>query len=175
MPPQEQCLFASVAEEEEQHVTTAIKATMKPQHEQQQQKSSDDERFINAPTSHNKITAPCFRLGAWGDAGATGEPSLNLPFVFPESTTWDNDDDDSQSCDWSVASSEDSSVYWDANAKFENSESRVRFCPDLVSDVRHYTKPCHEDCKNMYYTAHELQRMIDDFVRAGGTTLLSPA
>jgi hypothetical protein len=133
---------------------------------------------MNSPASNNKITTPCFRLGAWGD-DEPNNTTTNLPFAFPEcrDTSWDNDDDnddnDSQSCDWSVASSgDDSSVYWDAK---DEHNSVVRFSPDLVTDVRHYTKPCHEDCKNMYYTAHELQRMIDEFVRAGGTSLLSPA
>ena len=49
---------------------------------------------------------------------------------------------------------------------------RVYFCPEVVSNVSYYERAPLEDVKNLYYTAHELQKMIDDFVAQGGTKLL---
>ena len=52
------------------------------------------------------------------------------------------------------------------------STRKVHFCPEVVSNVCYFERAASEDHKNMYYTAHELQRMIDDFVAQGGSSLL---
>ncbi len=49
---------------------------------------------------------------------------------------------------------------------------KVHFGPEVVSKVCYYERAALEDHKNMYYTAHELQRIIDDFVAQGGRSLL---
>ena len=50
---------------------------------------------------------------------------------------------------------------------------KVHFGPEVVSKVCYYERAALADHKNMYYTAHELQRMIDDFVAQGGRSLFS--
>jgi hypothetical protein len=109
----------------------------------------------------------------------------------------DNDGDDDSDC-WSVASSQrsikggddaanvsegdDDSVLAEVddflamNPEVEdgvkNRPRKVNFCHTLVSDVRYYERAAYEDYKNLYYTAHELQRMIDENVAKGGRSLI---
>lgn len=161
--------------------------TMKPQH-----CTTDFTMFATQP-----MTSPCFSLGAWRDEEKEPQNRLfdGLPFAFPEcqNTSWDQDnDDDSQSCDWSVASS-DTSISWD-HCEEENEEDEalstelddylnlciqkqqderprlVHFCDTTM--VETFVKVAPEYHKDLYYTAHELQRMIDDFIAEGGSKLL---
>jgi hypothetical protein len=112
----------------------------------------------------------------------------------------DHDGDDDSDC-WSVASSQQSIECDDAgdNAseagdddsvlaelddylamtsheceqqQMEDRPRKVSFCHTLVTEVRYYERAAYEDYKNLYYTAHELQRMIDEFVAQGGRSLL---
>ena len=110
----------------------------------------------------------------------------------------DNDGDDDSEC-WSVASyqqsvecddaainvseGDDDSVLAELDTYLamntdeledvvKNRPRKVNFCHTLVSDVRYYERAAYEDYKNLYYTAHELQRMIDEYVAQGGTALL---
>ena len=165
---------------------------MKPQHEQ----SDCDLAFF---TSGHGMATLSFALGAWGTetngtAQITPVANEEPPFSFPEchDTSWDDDDDDdSQSCCWPVASSEssvareedteeDEALSAELNAcialnvneqeeEMNNRPRKVSFRVDCA-DVRLYEPADHKDYKNLYYTAHELQRMIDE---QGGITLLA--
>ena len=121
--------------------------------------------------------------------------SEELPFALPETrdaAVVENDgDDDSLSCDWSVASS-DTTVSWHGEEDSEELSTeleeiyhslcmeedqrrgrKVTFCERLVTEVRHFVRPDPEMYNKLYYTTHELQRMADDFVKAGGSKLLA--
>lgn len=111
----------------------------------------------------------------------------------------DDDDDNNSEC-WSVASSQqsidcddaddnateadDDSVLVeldnylamntdDAQQQMENRPRKVNFCHTLVTDVRYYERAEYKDYKDLYYTAHELQRIIDEFVAQGGRSPLA--
>lgn len=96
------------------------------------------------------------------------------------------EDDDSQSCDWSI---ESSNTYRDDDCwnnedidenlsteldqyltiSFErhtiDNEKSIKFNENPVSAVFNFEKPSRECYKNMYYTVHELQMMIDEFAQ----------
>mmetsp|Transcript_14207 Transcript_14207/g.21671 ORF Transcript_14207/g.21671 Transcript_14207/m.21671 type:complete len:194 (+) Transcript_14207:98-679(+) len=105
----------------------------------------------------------------------------NFPFWVEEA-----EDDDSQSCDWSIESSntfrdddcwnnedidENSSAELDQylTISFERqtieNEKSIKFNENPVSAVFNFEKPSREYYKNMYYTVHELQMMIDEFAQ----------
>jgi hypothetical protein len=102
--------------------------------------------------------------------------------------TWyhTSDDDDSQSYDWSIEDVDGDTVTKTDNdhvveeilldKSFSQSMSmsvhsstttivacRVRFCGNIR--VRHYEKSDPEDWVHLYYSAHELQRMMDSYVK----------
>lgn len=160
--------------------------TMKPQH-----CTTEVACFTN-----QQITSACFSLGAWQDEALSnnGDHDENLPFAFPECrdpTSWD-DDDGSQSCEWSVASSDTSVSWYDEDEENEEDEALSKELDDYLnlclqkqyderprvvnfSDTTHvqtFVKVSAEHHSDMYYTAHELQRMMDDFAAEGGTKLL---
>merc|ERR1712232_1381991 len=123
-------------------------------------------------------------------------------FFFPcweeeENNNNDDDDGDSQSCNWSVQSSSCNEDYgWEEddvdrmidqslsveldqylamsmeNYHSINRKRSIRFNENPVSTVHYFEKVSDEDCKNLHYTAHELQKMIDDFVENGSNNYL---
>lgn len=54
--------------------------------------------------------------------------------------------------------------------QFDERPRMVKFSD--TTHVQTFVKVSAEHHSDMYYTAHELQRMIDDFVAEGGTKLL---
>ena len=158
---------------------------MTPAHHEELNNNGSDEMDV-ALMFAGPITATSFKLDAWSAPSCLPKNPLPMEqkqFANAERpTSWyhTSDDDDSQSCDWSVDSSEDDPIVEDANQKENISEEirfdfrlsqslsfsendecpcRVRFCSSIR--IRHYEKSDPEDMVHLYYSAHELQRMID--------------
>mmetsp|Transcript_2874 Transcript_2874/g.4273 ORF Transcript_2874/g.4273 Transcript_2874/m.4273 type:complete len:176 (+) Transcript_2874:117-644(+) len=112
--------------------------------------------------------------------------SFQTETFFP---CWDKEaeDDDSQSCEWSIESSNTFSDQgcWDDGDAEETVELDeyliipmerrtitckrvIKFDDDPVSAVYNYEKPAQQYYKNLYYTVHELQSMIDKYIQSGG-------
>jgi len=106
---------------------------------------------------------------------------------------WGYTDDDSQSCDWDVESS-DSSILWNDEEynldeafsigldeyldiiMHEDKKRKVHFDKCLVTAVHHFEKVSEDYHPKLYYTAKEFKEMIADFVKGGeDRNLLSSA
>ncbi len=150
---------------------------------------------------------PSFQLSSWSSgssAEATTTTStttttahsrstktgISLPFANVDDDTPDTDDDDdddgSMSCDWSMESSfdddddDDENVVTEAPQReaekiLEDQPRRVRFSDCIY--VRTFQKAATEDQPQLYYTAHELQKIIDEYIleQRHAAALICPA
>jgi len=95
-----------------------------------------------------------FSLAAWGAAAPCHacehddkEEQLHKP------KSWHRSSFESDRDNWSVSSSEEASVTSGRRVRFSTSEPQVR----------HYTKPTSDDWSLLYYSCHELQKIVDEY------------
>eukprot|EP00540_Astrosyne_radiata_P019548 CAMPEP_0116846786 /NCGR_PEP_ID=MMETSP0418-20121206/14042_1 /TAXON_ID=1158023 /ORGANISM="Astrosyne radiata, Strain 13vi08-1A" /LENGTH=164 /DNA_ID=CAMNT_0004478099 /DNA_START=164 /DNA_END=658 /DNA_ORIENTATION=- len=142
---------------------------MKPLHELEH--LEDLEMLSFSPVS----TAANFTLGAWGDRNNKTEECARVRRGGEKNDEEDEDDEEDdclRSCEWSLDVDDvvdDDVMLWDEEMEDED-RRRVHFASE--TEVRTFERCTPEESCRMHYTAHELQKMMDHFIKRGGTKLL---
>ena len=124
---------------------------MKPQHEIFANENDVDVLF------RPPIIGASFQLGAWGPCHQEEESGKMV------CTSEDDKDDCSCSLCISSETQDRDNETGDRANEDEGTLRRVSFCEK--PQVRHYTKVLPEEWNRLYYSCHEIQKMMDEYKR----------